>query len=140
MIVRLLYVSRSNGPQTTTVTRSILEQAQTHNAAQDITGVLCQGQGFFLQVLEGPRSAVNALYRRIAVDMRHKDVELLMFEDTQERRFSRWSMALIKLSDQDPMVKLQHPEFDPYSASGAQAMQQLLHWLDSSQPIERLAD
>jgi hypothetical protein len=53
MIVRLLYVSRSNGPQTTTVTRSILEQAQTHNAAQGITGVLCQGQGFFLQVLRG---------------------------------------------------------------------------------------
>jgi formate-dependent nitrite reductase cytochrome c552 subunit len=72
--------------------------------------------------------------------MRHKDVELLMFEDIEERRFSRWSMALIKLSDQDPMVKLQHPEFDPYSASGPQAMQQLLHWLDSSQPIERLGD
>ena len=140
MIVRLLYVSRSNGPQTTTVTRSILEQARTHNAAQGITGVLCQGQGFFLQVLEGPRSAVNALYGHIAVDMRHKDVELLMFEDIEERRFSRWSMALIKLSDQDPMVKLQHPEFDPYSASGPQAMQQLLHWLDSSQPIERLGD
>ena len=25
-------------------------------------------------------------------------------------------------------------------ASGAQAMQLLLHWLDSSQPIERLGD
>jgi hypothetical protein len=140
MTVRLLYVSRSNGPQTTTVTRSILEQAKTHNAAQGITGVLCQGQGFFLQVLEGPRSAVNALYRRIVADMRHKDVEMLVFEDIHERRFERWSMALIKLSDQDPMVKLQHPEFDPYSASGDQAMQQLLHWLDSSQPIERLGD
>jgi hypothetical protein len=140
MTVRLLYVSRSNGPHTTTVTRSILEQAKTHNAAQGITGVLCQGQGFFLQVLEGPRSAVNALYRRIVADMRHKDVEMLVFEDIHERRFERWSMALIKLSDQDPMVKLQHPEFDPYSASGDQAMQQLLHWLDSSQPIERLGD
>ena len=140
MTVRLLYVSRSKGPQTTTVTRSILEQAQSHNAAQGITGVLCQGQGLFLQVLEGPRSAVNELYRRIVADMRHKDVEMLMFEDIHERRFERWSMALIKLSDQDPMVKLQHPEFDPYSASGAQAMQQMLHWLDSSQPIERLLD
>lgn len=135
MIVRLLYVSRSNGPQTTTVTRSILEQAQSHNAAQSITGVLCQGQGFFLQVLEGPRGAVNSLYRRIVADARHKDVELLLFEDTRERRFSNWSMALVNLSTQDPMVKLQHPEFDPYSAVGSQVMQQLLHLLDSSQPI-----
>ena len=138
MTVRLLYVSRSNGPQTTTVTHSILQQAQKHNAAHDITGVLCQGQGFFLQVLEGPRSAVNALYRRIVVDMRHKDVELLMFEDILQRRFERWSMALVKLSDQDPMVQLQHPDFDPYSAQGTQVMQQLLHLLDNSQPIDRL--
>lgn len=135
MIVRMLYVSRSTGPQTTTVTRSILEKAQAHNAAQGITGVLCQGQGFFLQVLEGERSAVNRLYRHIVADTRHTDVELMLFEDTTERRFAQWSMALVNLSVQDPMVKLQHPEFDPYSAVGAQVMQQVLALLQGGQPI-----
>jgi hypothetical protein len=38
--VRLLYVSRSVGPQTTTMTTSILSQAQAHNQARGITGVL----------------------------------------------------------------------------------------------------
>ena len=135
MMVRLLYVSRSAGPQTTTVTRSILEKAQGHNSAQGITGVLCQGQGFFIQVLEGERSRVNALFRRIAADPRHKDVELLQYEEIQQRQFGKWSMALVNLSVDDPMIRLQHPEYDPYSASGTQVMQLLMDLLETGQPI-----
>lgn len=133
--VRLLYVSRAKGPQTTTVTTSILLQAQVHNQVLGITGLLCQGQGFFFQVLEGDRSQVNALYRRICLDTRHKDVELLQYEEMSERRFKQWSMALIKLSVDDPMVKMQHPEFDPYSATGEQVMHLLTHLIESGQPI-----
>lgn len=135
-VVRLLYVSRSVGPQTTTMTTSILAQAQAHNPAQGITGVLCQGQGFFFQVIEGERSRVNALYRRICADNRHQDVELLHFEEIQERRFGKWSMALIHLSVDDPMVKMQHPDFDPYSASGPQVMQQVMQLIELGHPIQ----
>jgi len=135
LCVRLIYVSRAKGPQTTTVTTSILQQAQVHNKVQGITGVLCQGQGFFIQVLEGERSPVNALYRRICSDLRHSDVELLRYEDIAERKFSQWSMALVKLSVDDPMVKVQHPEFDPYSASGDQVMHLLANLIQTAQPI-----
>jgi hypothetical protein len=135
ILVRLLYVSRAAGPQTTTVTSGILTQAQAHNPVQGITGVLCQGQGFFIQVMEGERSRVNALYRRICADNRHHSVEMLLFEEIQERRFGQWSMALIHLSVDDPMVKMQHPEFDPYSASGPQVMVQLMQLLEAGQPI-----
>lgn len=134
--VRLLYVSRAVGPQTTTVTSSILQQAQTHNQTQGITGVLCQGQGFYFQVIEGERSRVNALYRRISADARHQDVELLHYEEIQERRFGQWSMALVHLSVDDPMVRLHHPDFDPYSASGPQVMQQVMDLLEAGQPIQ----
>jgi hypothetical protein len=133
--VRLLYVSRAVGPQTTTMTTTILAQAQANNPSQGITGVLCQGQGFFFQVIEGERSRVNALYRCIAADARHKDVELLHYEEIHERRFGRWSMALVHLSVDDPMVRLQHPDFDPYSASGEQVMKQVLDLLEMGQPI-----
>jgi hypothetical protein len=133
--VRLLYVSRAVGPQTTTMTTTILAQAQVNNAAQGITGVLCQGQGFFFQVIEGERSRVNALYRRISADTRHQDVDLLLYEEISERRFGQWSMALVHLSVDDPMVKLQHPDFDPYSATGAQVMQQVMDLLQAGQPI-----
>jgi hypothetical protein len=133
--VRLLYVSRAVGPQTTTMTTSILAQAQAHNQAQGISGVLCQGQGFFFQVIEGERSKVNALYRRISADTRHQDVEILHYEEIHERRFGQWSMALVHLSVDDPMVRLHHPDFDPYSASGPQVMQQVMDLLEAGQPI-----
>lgn len=138
--VRLLYVSRSAGPQTTTLTRAILEQAQTHNRAAGITGVLCQGQGLFLQILEGERALINTLYLRIAADTRHKAVELLHYEEINERRFKQWSMALVNLSVDDPMVKLHHPDFDPYAASGSQVMQQVMDLLASGHPITVPAD
>lgn len=133
--VRLLYVSRAKGPQTTTVTTSILLQAQVHNQVLGITGLLCQGQGFFFQVLEGPRSEVNTLYRRICLDTRHKDVELLHYQEIAKRQFDQWSMALVKLSVDDPMVQMQHPDFDPYSASGEQVLHLLTHLIASGQPI-----
>lgn len=122
MQIRILYVSRAVGPQTTTVTASILAKAQVRNAAEGIGGVLCQGQGLYLQVLEGERGAVNRLYARIVVDPRHTDVEMLRLEEITQRRFANWSMALVDLADSDPMVGLKHPEFDPYSATGATAM------------------
>jgi hypothetical protein len=134
--VRLLYVSRAVGPQTTTMTTSILAQAHTNNPKQGITGVLCQGQGFFFQWIEGERSQVNGLYRRIVADKRHSDVEILHYEEITERRFGQWSMALIHLSVDDPMVKLQHPDFDPYSASDPQVMQQVMDLLEAGQPIQ----
>ena len=122
MQVRVLYVSRAVGPQTTTVTASILSTAQAHNRQHGIGGVLCQGQGLYLQVLEGERGAVHRLYSRIVADSRHRDVEMLHLEEVTERRYADWSMAHIHLADDDPMVQMKHPEFDPYSAPGALVM------------------
>jgi hypothetical protein len=123
MLVRALYVSRAVGPQTGTVTASILAASQEHNAAQAITGVLCQGQGLYLQVLEGERAQVNRLYAHILQDRRHHDVQMLSFEEITKRRYPDWSMAHVHLPDDDAMIRMQHPEFDPYSASGAFVLQ-----------------
>jgi hypothetical protein len=135
MQVRVLYVSRAVGPQTTTVTASILSSAQAYNRLNGIGGVLCQGRGLYLQVLEGERSAVNRLYARIVSDPRHKDVEMLHLEEITQRRYADWSMALVNLSDQDVMVQMKHPEFDPYSASGVVVMTLVDELLASGHPI-----
>jgi hypothetical protein len=119
MLVRALYVSRAAGPQTGTVTASILAAAVAHNAQHGISGVLCQGQGLYLQVLEGERADVNRLVARILQDRRHRDVQLLGFEDIAQRRYPDWSMAHVELREDDAMVRARHPEFDPYSATGA---------------------
>ena len=136
MQIRLLYVSRPVGPQTTTVTSSILSEAQLYNREHDIGGVLCQGQGLYLQVLEGGRSAVNRLYARILADPRHRDAEILFLEEITERRYPLWSMAHVQLPDDDPMIQMGHPEFDPYAASGSFVLAMIEELLDSGHAIE----
>ncbi len=125
MLVRMLYVSTAVGPQTTTVTGTILRSAQAFNADNGITGVLCQGQGVWLQVLEGPRVHVNMLYGRISADKRHKNVQTISFENITRRHYGAWAMAHVKLTDADPMleeVNSLDADFDPYSTTREHAM------------------
>jgi hypothetical protein len=135
MLVRLIYVSRPVGPITSTVTTSILEKSHANNKKADITGILCQGVGLWMQVLEGERSQVNSLYSRIMEDRLHENLEILSMEEIKHRQFGQWSMALVHLDKDDPMVQMAHPEFDPYSASADDAMSLLEDLIKSSSPI-----
>ena len=133
MLSQMLYISTAVGPVTTAVTGTILRSAQAHNAANGITGVLCQGQGIYLQVLEGERSQIDALYARIVLDKRHHKVTLRQQTDISQRRYGKWAMAHIDLAHvtssaqptSDGSTKA-HPAqalgFDPYTASGEQVM------------------
>ena len=122
MLIRLIYVSKAVDPQTLTLTDSILRKAHAWNTQNDITGVLCEGQGMFLQALEGERGKVTRLYARIFADPRHKDLELIHCESITERRYGEWSMARVSLSDVDAQTKIVWPDFDPYSANGQLVM------------------
>ena len=135
MLVRLLYVSQQVGPVTTTVTTSILEKSHANNKKANITGILCQGAGLWLQALEGERSQVNSLFSRIVVDRKHQNVEILSMKEIKQRQFGQWSMALVHLDKDDPMVQMAHPEFDPYSATADDAMSLLDQLIQSSSPI-----
>jgi hypothetical protein len=115
-----------------------LEVCSVNNKKAEITGVLCQGSGIYMQVIEGQRSAINALYSRIISDKRHNQIELLSFEEVGQRRYGQWSMALVQLSINDPMVQLAHPEFDPYSASSKDAIRIIDELIKSSRPIETM--
>ena len=136
MLTQLIYISRAVGPQTTTVTSQILETARAFNKSHDLTGVLCQGKGLYVQVLEGERSVVNSLYRRIATDSRHVDAEIVLFGEIKNRQFKEWSMALVNLSIDDPMVTMKHPEFDPYSADSRAIIGLIAELLSSSSAIQ----
>ena len=120
MLSRMLYISTAVGPITTAVTGTILRSAQVHNQTNGITGVLCQGQGVYLQVLEGERSQVDALYARILQDKRHQDIVLRQQEDIKSRRYGRWAMAHIDLTHLAHADAL--PAFDPYTAEVDQLM------------------
>ncbi|WP_313295476.1 BLUF domain-containing protein [Diaphorobacter sp.] len=120
MLVRLLYVSRAVDTSPAAI-EAILTQSRSHNPASGITGVLCYGGGIFLQAIEGGRSTVSELFGSIQADKRHKDVELLAFEEISERRFGGWTMGHVNLAKLNHSIVLKYserPEFDPYSTSG----------------------
>ena len=135
MLVRLVYVSQPVGPITTTVTTSILEKSSVYNKKENITGLLCQGTGLWMQVLEGERHQVNVLYSRIMASRHHHNIELLSMEEITHRQFGQWSMALVHLSKDDPMVQMAHPEFDPYTATSKEAISLLDELIKTSSPI-----
>jgi len=121
MLVRLLYASRLADTESSTATESILAQSRNHNPASGITGILCYGGGIFLQALEGGRQQVSALYGHIQKDVRHKDVELLHYEEIMERRFGGWTMGQVNVAKLNTSILLKYsekPEFNPYSVSG----------------------
>jgi hypothetical protein len=122
MLVRMLYVSTAVGPITTAVTGTILRSAQAHNAAHGITGVLCQGRGEYLQVLEGEPSKLDALYARILADKRHHNVELRQVQDIHWRRYGKWSMAHVDLAPAEAMMTAKLPGFDLYTATCEEIM------------------
>ena len=136
MLISLIYLSKPVGPQTAALTDSILRMAHAWNTQNDITGVLCEGQGVYLQVLEGERGQVTSLYARIHADPRHKDLELLHCESIAERRYGGWSMARVSLCDVDPQTKIVWPEFDPYSANGALVFARIDELVARGSPVQ----
>jgi len=129
MLVRLLYVSKEIAEQPSNFAEANLEKFRNKNLLNDITGVLCSGEGIFLQILEGERSVVNKLYVDICKDQRHTDIELLHFEEVTQRVFYAWSMDYIPISTLYAMIKIQNPDFDPYLSSGKLALNCVMDYL-----------
>ncbi|MBS0447798.1 MAG: BLUF domain-containing protein [Proteobacteria bacterium] len=125
MLVRLMYASRAVEPLGADDLNAILRTSRARNPAVGVTGVLCHAGGIFLQALEGGRSAVNALYLRIAADPRHRDVELLGYQEIEERRFTGWSMGQVNLARVNPALLLKYSDtavLDPYAACSKASM------------------
>lgn len=122
MLVRLLYVSKAVNPADQKAIEGIVKVAREYNTDHGITGVLCYGDGVFMQCLEGGRDAVNALYGHIISDKRHQDVVLLRYEEIVERQFGGWTMGVVNLNRINMSIMLKYsetPTFNPYAVSGA---------------------
>lgn len=125
MLVRLLYASRAVQALSEADLSTILKQSREHNPAEGLTGLLCYSDGVFMQVLEGGRDAVNARYKHIVSDTRHRDVILLSYEEVPERQFAGWSMGQVNLHRLNPALVLKYcdsTKLDPYGMSGRAVM------------------
>lgn len=70
----------------------ILSAARRNNPRWGITGALICRHDIYLQLIEGPADAIDALYAAICADDRNTDVRLLLSEGIGERLFPGWAM------------------------------------------------
>lgn len=92
-LLRLVYVSRASSDMPLDRITSIIAKSRSANRARDITGALLYHDRLFLQILEGPAPAVEALYAGIARDPRHSDCKVLLRSFETQRLFPDWSMG-----------------------------------------------
>jgi hypothetical protein len=92
-LTRLVYYSQRN-PSMSLKLDELLVTCKRNNAMMNVTGILHYNGNYFLQVLEGGRAEVSAIYHRIAADPRHINIILISCHDVRERIFPSWSMGL----------------------------------------------
>ncbi len=142
MLVRLLYASRAVEGIDEALVKSIVQRSQASNLEHGITGILCTHPegGVFLQVLEGARDEVNALYGNIVCDRRHRDITLLHYAEIQERRFAGWRMGSVDLKRINLSMILRYSEraaLDPFSMTGSGALALLEELVSTAAIVNR---
>jgi hypothetical protein len=90
-LIQLIYSSKPFGFDEATL-NGILLAARRNNPRDAITGALICRHDLYLQLLEGPRAAVEARYSSIARDDRHLEVVKRVSRPATERLFPNWAM------------------------------------------------
>lgn len=103
---RVLYESTATGSTDSLLNvATILGQSQRNNSQRDLTGALAAHRGRFIQVIEGPSDAINALMDRLRLDPRHKDLRVIERAPVEQRRFNGWSMASARVTPEvEPLL------------------------------------
>ena len=73
--------------------------SRARNDSSRIRGVLAYCRGWFLQWLEGPAAEVVETMGRIAVDKRHRDVQVIYEASGPQQLNSPWSMIRVARTD-----------------------------------------
>ena len=129
MLVRCLYASRAVEPMAPHALDRILDKSRKNNLVRGITGLLCYSNGTFVQVLEGGREAVSTLLGTLHTDNRHTGLQLLLFEEIDERHFGNWSMGKVNVDSINSGVLLKYSdkaELDPFTGAGRSTMALLI--------------
>lgn len=97
----LTYESQAIDKLTSVDIENILQEARSFNDGHNITGCLVFYNKKFIQILEGKRQEVQALYTKIKKDKRHGQVKLVSEDTIEERTFPQWGMAYYPINDED---------------------------------------
>lgn len=141
-LIQLVYTSSLTlkGRFNTSVFNEVESQASTYNKQQGITGILCYGNGQFLQCIEGRKADILRLQQRIFSDERHKDTKVLLVKAIDRHNFSDWRMRLLFLERWlwSPTTKQQATQLSPFLPFSPRSWtpEQTQHFLQIMQAFE----
>lgn len=100
MLHRAIYVSDATGEAGSNLLSlaEILGASDANNRRDHVNGVLAYHEGQFLQVLEGARTDLDRLIRRLRQDPRHSNLRFLFDGAVHGRAFGQVPMQMLRLN------------------------------------------
>jgi hypothetical protein len=101
----IIYVSQAKKPMDAAALESLLSVSRAWNSSQGLTGMLIYrysedaDNGYFIQMLEGAKTDVRAIFEKIRRDKRHHTVLTLSEGEIDARMFSEWAMGFKNVDD-----------------------------------------
>ena len=101
----MIYVSQAKKPMDVSELEQLLQKSRAWNTSKALTGLLIyrysseSKTGHFIQMLEGDKEDVYALYDMIRTDQRHHTVLTLNEGTIEKRMFSEWAMGFKNIDD-----------------------------------------
>ena len=110
----LIYTSVAEKDMSKEDILEILTCARINNEVHGITGMLIYSNREFVQLIEGEKDKIKALYDNIKADNRHTSVKVFHEGYIQSRSFAGWSMSFRELTDQDDLSEI--PGFEAWGS------------------------
>lgn len=95
----LVYVSYAVKPFTERGLEKLLIHCRDNNKINAITGILLYIDGKFVQILEGSKVKVKALFEKILKDRRHRHISRILEGPMAKRNFPGFSMGFQTMDD-----------------------------------------
>lgn len=90
----LTYRSVANSCSSKKDILEILNSAKEFNSQNKITGCLVFYEDHFIQILEGEKNIVKKIFKKIASDLRHTEVQVLSEGSKDTRFFPDWNQDI----------------------------------------------
>ena len=89
-LVELSYLSEAHSDMSFLGLMRLLESARAFNQKHSVTGILFYDNQQFAQVIEGERTNIMKVWKRIQEDKRHHRIGLLEIKEISERSYPDW--------------------------------------------------
>ncbi|MCF8207966.1 MAG: BLUF domain-containing protein [Rhodoferax sp.] len=141
----MVYVSQAKQPMDAAALGSLLQLSRKWNTVNGLTGLLIYrystdaDKGYFIQLLEGDKLKVRALYDKIKLDKRHHTILQLSEGEIESRMFDEWAMGFKNADDAlfaglPGHARIGEVSFDPtaFQSSNGEALKLLKFFHDAN--------